>query len=42
MHTFTLPSGAEIDLVQMTGVEEDLLTNQGLMKRSSSRTSRRP
>ena len=26
MHTFTLPSGVEIDLVEMTGVEEDLLT----------------
>ena len=33
MHTFTLPSGIEIDLVEMTGVEEDLLTNRRLMKR---------
>ena len=33
MHTFTLPSGVEIDLVEMTGVEEDLLTNRRLMKR---------
>ena len=32
MHTFTLPSGTEIDLVEMTGVEEDLLTNQRLIK----------
>jgi len=32
MHTFTLPSGVEIDLVEMTGVEEDLLTNRRLMK----------
>jgi len=32
MHTFTLPSGIEIDLVEMTGVEEDLLTNRRLMK----------
>jgi len=32
MHTFTLPSGIEIDLVEMTGVEEDLLTNQRLIK----------
>jgi len=32
MHTFTLPSGMEIDLVEMTGVEEDLLTNQRLIK----------
>ena len=30
--TFTLPSGVEIDLVEMTGVEEDLLTNRRLMK----------
>jgi len=32
MHTFTLPSATEIDLVEMTGVEEDLLTNQRLIK----------
>jgi len=32
MHTFTLPSAIEIDLVEMTGVEEDLLTNRRLMK----------
>ena len=32
MHTFTLPSGTEIDLVEMTGTEEDLLTNQRLMR----------
>ena len=32
MHMFTLPSGTEIDLVEMTGVEEDLLTNRRLMK----------
>jgi len=32
MHTFTLPSGREVDLVEMTGVEEDLLTNQRLIK----------
>jgi len=32
MHTFTLPSGMEIDLVEMTGIEEDLLTNQRLIK----------
>ena len=32
MHTFTLPSGTEIDLVEMTGAEEDLLTNQRLMR----------
>ena len=31
MHTFTLPSSIEIDLVEMTGVEEDLLTNQRLI-----------
>ena len=33
MHTLTLPSGIEIELVEMTGVEEDLLTNRGLMKK---------
>jgi len=32
MHTFTLPSGKEIDVVEMTGAEEDLLTNRRLMK----------
>ena len=32
MHTFTLPSGTEIQLVEMTGVEEDFLTNQRLTK----------
>ena len=32
MHTFTLPSGPEIGIVEMTGVEEDLLTNQRLIK----------
>lgn len=32
MHTFTLPTGTEIDLVEMTGAEEDLLTNQRLMR----------
>ncbi len=36
MHTFTLPSGIEIDLVEMTGVEEDLLTNRRLMKNGES------
>ena len=33
MHTLTLPSGIEIELVEMTGVEEDLLTNRGQMKK---------
>ena len=32
MHTFTLPSGPEVGIVEMTGVEEDLLTNQRLIK----------
>jgi len=32
MHMFTLPSGIEIGLVEMTGAEEDLLTNRRLMK----------
>ncbi|MFW6107188.1 MAG: hypothetical protein ACOC8A_00710 [bacterium] len=33
MHTFTLPSGIEIELVEVTGVEKDLLTNRRLMKK---------
>ena len=33
MHTFTLPSGIEMELVEMTGVEEDLLTNRRLMRK---------
>jgi len=32
MHTFTLPSGPEVGIVEMTGVEEDLLTSQRLIK----------
>ena len=32
MHTFTLPSGPEVGIVEMTGVEEDLLTNQHILK----------
>ena len=32
MYTFTLPSGTEIDRVEMTGAEEDLLTDQRLMR----------
>ena len=32
MHTFTLPSGPEIRIVEMTGVEEDLLTSQRLIR----------
>ncbi|MFW6162588.1 MAG: hypothetical protein ACODAJ_07435 [Planctomycetota bacterium] len=36
MHTFTLPSGTEIGLVEMTGVEEDLLTNRRLMKKGEA------
>ena len=32
MHTFTLPSCLEVGIVEMTGVEEDLLTNQRLIK----------
>jgi len=27
MHTFELPSGIEIELREMTGAEEELLTN---------------
>jgi hypothetical protein len=32
MHTFTLPSGPEIELREMTGAEEELLTNQRLIR----------
>jgi hypothetical protein len=32
MHTFELPSGIEIELKEMTGVEEELLTNQRLIR----------
>jgi hypothetical protein len=32
MYTFTLPSGIEIELREMTGAEESLLTNRRLMK----------
>jgi hypothetical protein len=32
LYTFTLPSGADIDLREMTGVEEELLTNQRLIR----------
>ncbi|MFW6164125.1 MAG: hypothetical protein ACODAJ_15260 [Planctomycetota bacterium] len=33
MDKFTLRSGVEIELVETTGVEEDLLTNRRLMKK---------
>lgn len=32
MHTFQLPSGDEIELREMTGAEEELLTNQRLIR----------
>ncbi len=32
MYTFRLPSGTEIELLEMTGVEEELLTNQRLIR----------
>jgi hypothetical protein len=32
MHTFKLPSGIEIELKEMTGAEEELLTNQRLIR----------
>ncbi|MHB9036944.1 MAG: T4 family baseplate hub assembly chaperone [Armatimonadota bacterium] len=32
MYTFTLPSGNEIELREMTGAEEELLTNQRLIR----------
>lgn len=36
MHTFTLPSGPEIELREMTGAEEELLTDQRLIRRGES------
>ncbi len=36
MHTFTLPSGLEIELREMTGAEEELLTNQRLIRQGES------
>ncbi len=32
MYTFELPSGNEIELREMTGAEEELLTNQRLIR----------
>jgi hypothetical protein len=32
MHSFELPSGVEIELKEMTGAEEELLTNQRLIR----------
>ena len=32
MHTFELPSGIEIEVQEMTGAEEELLTNQRLIR----------
>lgn len=32
MYTLTLPSGAQAEIREMTGVEEDLLTNEKLMR----------
>ena len=32
MYTFTLPSGLEIELKEMTGIEEEILTNQRLIR----------
>lgn len=32
MYTFTLPSGPEIELKEMTGIEEEILTNQRLIR----------
>ncbi len=32
MHVFELPSGAEVELREMTGAEEELLTNQRLIR----------
>ena len=32
MHVFTLPSGMEVELREMTGAEEEILTNQRLIR----------
>ena len=32
MHVFELPSGTEVELREMTGAEEELLTNQRLIR----------
>jgi len=32
MHVFTLPSGTEVEIREMTGAEEELLTNQRLIR----------
>jgi len=32
MHVFTLPSGTEVELREMTGAEEEILTNQRLIR----------
>lgn len=32
MYTFMLPSGTEIEIMEMTGVEEEILTNQRLIR----------
>ncbi|MBD3395103.1 MAG: hypothetical protein GF418_05695, partial [Chitinivibrionales bacterium] len=32
MHIFELPSGTEVELREMTGAEEELLTNQRLIR----------
>jgi hypothetical protein len=36
MYTFTLPSGIDIELKEMTGSEEELLTNQRLIRNGES------
>ncbi len=36
MHTFTLPSGVEIELREMTGAEEELLTDQRLIRKGEA------
>ena len=32
MHVFEIPSGGEVELREMTGAEEELLTNQRLIR----------
>jgi len=36
MHTFTLPSGQEVELTELTGREEELLTNKKLIKKGEA------
>ena len=36
MHVFSLPSGQEVELRQLTGAEEELLTDERLMRKGEA------